>query len=551
MFKVHARTPRTRTRTTSRRQTDASTGIPASLTPNRSLGPPPSTPSERVSRTAGFFGSTSFSSTLHQAADGLKETQDDIDDDPHIDMTKLHMGIKALRVLPTKATCYKLVEHYITNSSEVGFPRPVMQDILDGIWAKYAPNLEEPRESHHLEEISKDLNKNTQIPLNQAGGSDKWKSSFTASNTRWESLGMVFAALAFGIASLNERDTLLTGESNMRKDRKKYMSEMKEAVFGVAPKLRCSSKFTGRPPALSRRYHSCPLPYDVSDEALMAGGVALQQELARLDEHGWNTEGLIQNSTISRMMVHAAIIQDEIMELFIGNQDQWSIERVNALKIKTVELYSHVPVILAVTKDILVECESEYLTWRLFLGRLDYVRIHFLLERLSTERGGESNHKLLEVAKEIVDLIVSMWVHRDRSVNRHYDYDYIIMCYGMPSTGILCTELLKQIQHPDQVDPTSKLSCSEVVQNLSLMIGFLEWVRPSAGNYKLCRRMAKAIKKVLDQVFEPPPQVQSEQENADPNLMHLEDAWQTDPLGDWDWLNSIDWSRGPHMDWVQ
>lgn len=86
--------------------------------------------------------------------------------------------------------------------------------------------------------------------------------------------------------------------------------------------------FMGRPPALSRRYHTCPLPLDVSDEALIAGGDVLQGELDSLDEHGWNTKGLMHNATVSRMMVLAAVIQDEILESFIGNQESWSSERV-------------------------------------------------------------------------------------------------------------------------------------------------------------------------------------------------------------------------------
>jgi hypothetical protein len=88
------------------------------------------------------------------------------------------------------------------------------------------------------------------------------------------------------------------------------------------------SMFTGRPPSLSHRYYSCPLPLDLNDEALMAGGEVLEDEINRLDENGWNTHGLIFESTICRMMVICALIRDEIMELFIGNQAQWSIDRL-------------------------------------------------------------------------------------------------------------------------------------------------------------------------------------------------------------------------------
>jgi hypothetical protein len=121
------------------------------------------------------------------------------------------------------------------------------------------------------------------------------------------------------------------------------------------------------------------------------------------------------------------------------------------------------------------------------------------------------------------------------------------MCYGMPSAGILCTELLKQVRQPNEVDV--KLPTSEVVQNLSLMIGFLEWIRPTAGNYKLCQRMSRVIRRVLDQVFAPG-ENQSAQNNE---ITPAEDTSSTDfvsfdDLDDFEWLSGVDWCRCPYMD---
>lgn len=93
--------------------------------------------------------------------------------------------------------------------------------------------------------------------------------------------------------------------------------------------------FTGRPPALSHRHFSCPLPSDVSDEALMEGGERLQDELAQVDDEGWNTQGKMYDATICRIMACTAIIQDEVMELFIGNEAQFSMERVQSVTFHT------------------------------------------------------------------------------------------------------------------------------------------------------------------------------------------------------------------------
>lgn len=89
--------------------------------------------------------------------------------------------------------------------------------------------------------------------------------------------------------------------------------------------------FTGRPPALSHRHYSCPLPSDVSDEALMAGGEILRLEIEQIDGQGWNTCGKVHDATICRIMASTAFIQDEVMEMFVGNASQFSMDRVQSV----------------------------------------------------------------------------------------------------------------------------------------------------------------------------------------------------------------------------
>lgn len=71
------------------------------------------------------------------------------------------------------------------------------------------------------------------------------------------------------------------------------------------------------------------------------------------------------------------------------------------------------------------------------------------------------------------------------------------MAYAAPGGGILCLELLRstfQGFHPK----CTSLSRSSIVQNLSLLIGFLDWVRPSAPNGDLCADCKVVIQRVLD-----------------------------------------------------
>lgn len=117
----------------------------------------------------------------------------------------------------------------------------------------------------------------------------------------------------------------------------------------------------------------------------------------------------------------------------------------------------------------------------------------------------------------------------------------------MPSTGILCTELLRQVRHPNSYSASERLPKSEVVQSLCFMVGFLEWIKPEAGNYKLCRHMSQVIKRVMAQVFDPSPSEEAAGEDI-PMQGFESSVWDFDNIDDFDWLNSIDWSLGPFLD---
>jgi hypothetical protein len=58
--------------------------------------------------------------------------------------------------------------------------------------------------------------------------------------------------------------------------------------------------------------------------------------------------------------------------------------------------------------------------------RFDRLRIDFLLERLSTEKAGESKRNLFKVARDMLDLVVFLWLERDRFGNMKHDYDFVV-----------------------------------------------------------------------------------------------------------------------------
>jgi hypothetical protein len=70
------------------------------------------------------------------------------------------------------------------------------------------------------------------------------------------------------------------------------------------------------------------------------------------------------------------------------------------------------------------------------------------------------------------------------------------MAYAAPAGGILCLELLKStfeghLRHSD-------ITRSTIIQQLSLLVGFLDWVSPGAPNADLCCSCKTVIERVLD-----------------------------------------------------
>jgi hypothetical protein len=86
-----------------------------------------------------------------------------------------------------------------------------------------------------------------------------------------------------------------------------------------------AASFSGRPPLLGRKYMLTPLPLDLSDEVLMSDPETIAREVEALDENGWNRKGERHASTIIRARRKLAWVNDEVMEVALGDPAYTSI----------------------------------------------------------------------------------------------------------------------------------------------------------------------------------------------------------------------------------
>lgn len=371
----------------------------------------------------------------------------------------------------------------------------------------------------------------------------------------WRQLGdLVSATTALGLHRELGSDRPIT-----------FVSEWRRRIFAVVFNIDKGSSFlTGRPPALSSQYCKFKMPLDIDDNVWIKGGEEVQKALEKLDADGWNTEGKIFPATHTRVRTKLSIVLNEILALSLGDFENCTNDRLKYLIDRLDQTYSSFPSFIRWNSDLLhSDIDDEEFFTRLVL-RLSPLEYKLLLERLAYKQGLSNGQSMVDCAREMLELIVLIWVQRDRFVEHHSDYDWMLMCWGIPSAGVLSVELLKQMRTPGKNN--IKLPRSEIIQNLSLLIGFLEWVRPAAGNYKLCGQMSHIIKHILDQILSPPAQqpalsqeiisnesiqlqndeARTTMENFDTTI--LEAANFGDGLDNLEWLNDIDWSRGPWID---
>lgn len=93
-----------------------------------------------------------------------------------------------------------------------------------------------------------------------------------------------------------------------------------------------SAILTGRPPLLSRRYCSTPLPLDMSDDMVLAleGSTVLKGAISKynMDGNGWNVNSAIYSSTLMRARLSMAHIREDILEMALGTGEAPNVDRL-------------------------------------------------------------------------------------------------------------------------------------------------------------------------------------------------------------------------------
>ncbi|RYP53083.1 hypothetical protein DL768_001860 [Monosporascus sp. mg162] len=280
-------------------------------------------------------------------------------------------------------------------------------------------------------------------------------------------------------------------------------SEIKRRLFTYALTTHISSvSFTGRPPLLCRRYTSTPLPLDIKDEDLFSDEATLAKTVDYVDDKGWNTRGQVYPSTFIRARALIASIREEIFEVALGhNHKTPPVETLLEIKARQVKTLSEIPSCLIYRPGDLADPNLDVaVLYNRLMIELENLQNMFFIERLLIRHGREDTGDLLAVSFDMVSLTLPFWTHLDRLAGMRADCEWLVMGYAVPAGGILSMELLRPtLPNGQHSDP--RISRSSIIQKLSLLVGFLDWVNPSAPNGDLCSECKSVIQRVLDQTL--------------------------------------------------
>jgi hypothetical protein len=126
-----------------------------------------------------------------------------------------------------------------------------------------------------------------------------------------------------------------------------------------------------------------------------------------------------------------------------------------------------------------------------------------------------------------------------------------ICSYGLPSAGVLATELRHCILTNTALEPS--ISRSQLIRNLSLLTTSLGWVdKPDHRYYNLCRDAYEKLETILDEAlnYVPKPTQDINGLNQSSDLQQhqydatstMEVTFPTDSENFLAWLDSVDWN---------
>ncbi|KAK1751375.1 hypothetical protein QBC47DRAFT_417294 [Echria macrotheca] len=261
----------------------------------------------------------------------------------------------------------------------------------------------------------------------------------------------------------------------------------------------------GRPPLIHRNYCVLDAPLDFDDDDLT--GPALEHELRKLDQRGWNTDGRRRTTTYMRLRYLLATVREEVLELHLGvNNGVAPPGRAQLILQKLEQIWATCPDSVKYSPTVWTSSIRPHDIWFLIRFYLDYLYSMFLVFRFNArqDQSQESQQLLLSAAKDVLATVLVFNEHRELMREVRSDFSAVFLPYGLPCADVLAVELMYR-PTSFSVGPGdgSRLVRAEVIRDLNLYVSCLSWMPGRGGNSnEFSREVQARLTQILDQIID-------------------------------------------------
>ncbi|PNP43638.1 hypothetical protein TGAMA5MH_04610 [Trichoderma gamsii] len=456
------------------------------------------------------------------------------------DQTVTHITLRVLQAIPVPGNASRARFPVHVNPNDE-WMMVIGERLIASTWQTFGSYLQDRTNLAKLRELSGTICINTRRILKEDHeDAPAWLESFSGPKLRWEAVGVMFLYAALGelYASSGADSRRLIGLpywkfhaettamlifSGFHVDRPFGPSNTSSKSMASAEARRrivCQifiadkflATFVGRPALLTRRFCSIQLPLDLDDVALLSDKETFQRHLLRVDNDGWDMDGRLHPASVLRVRTMVALIRDEILEIGLSYVEDHSIDDIITLKGREFELYNTLPAHLIYDPALGELADADTQTfYSKHEMRLDHLLNVLLVERLLLKHG-HPRTDLLRTSFEMVVLTLRLWTHKHRWAEIPGESQRLLIGYAAPAGAVLCMELVD----PNPMDITvdgdliagEVYSRSSIIQQLSLLVGFLNAPDLSHPNSSVASGVRSVIKKVLDYVLNPTKRLQ-------------------------------------------
>ncbi|KAF7534788.1 hypothetical protein G7054_g5900 [Neopestalotiopsis clavispora] len=428
----------------------------------------------------GFLGATSFEAVLEEtqaslnrlgAPTSLVGAGDNHDSDLLLEYPLLikELCLCVLRAVPHPAAGLRLFPDWV--SPEMAWQHRAASFFLHDFYTAWGSYLTSPRSDARLEEMARILCYNTSHDVSDdATQTESWLRQFSGPNMRWESLGLIFYYwVPPGNITQKAREPM---DHCIRICRELTTRPTIWLLYLYDRRAALESMYTGDASLSVWRYH-----------AELVSMVTFRGSHADIADTGKKP---LMPLELKRRLFWALFITDKITVSFTGRPPFLTRHYVST------------PLPLDLKDEDLFADES---TFR------DAVATKLNTDGWNNEDGFYSSTMLraramLSIIKdEILEIVLgpnAASTPSERIIKHCLEEDLLgIVGFGAPAGGILCMELLKPtftVNRPTQ----PHLTRSEIIQVLSMLVGFIDRIEPAAPNGRLCIRTKNTIQQVLD-----------------------------------------------------